>query len=330
MFQSKTENGYLISVPKTFHGYRCIRNLGCGSTSIVVLVEEQNTGKQYSAKIMSSHYIKKHNLVSSVENEISVLKSIDHPHIIKMKEYFEIKNEKGDDFVVIILDYCDKGDLLTYALNHKFQNDLQRKLVIRGFLESIEYLHNLGISHGDIKADNILLCNHSAKLCDFGYCRRTKEAGEESKNGTIYYAAPELFRKGNFDPFKTDIYAIGITLYSIFELTFPFKDGDQNYIIKQIVSGDLYIPSSMDKNLLHIILKCLDLNPKNRPTIEEILDNEFFDFGIRKHSLKNNNNIILQKTKLNEQNYSNSDSLSQDSIKSDSQLLNPYESNMKI
>ena len=85
----------------------------------------------------------------------------------------------------------------------------------------------------------------------------------------------------------------------------------------------------MDKNLLHIILKCLDLNPKNRPTIKEILDNEFFDFGIRKHSLMNNNNIILQKTKLNEQNYSNSDSLSQDSIKSDSQLLNPYESNMK-
>ena len=279
---------------------------------------------------MSSNYIQKHKLASSIEKEISVLKSIDHPHIIKMKEYFEIQNEAQQDFIIIIMDYCEKGDLLTYALEHKFQNDLQRKLIIRGFLQSIEYLHKHGISHGDIKADNILLCKHSAKLCDFGYCRTTAIAGDESKNGTLYYAAPELFRKGKFDPFKTDIYAIGITLYSLFELTFPFKDGDQDFIINQIVNGDLYFPSSMDKELLNLILRCVDMNPQNRPTIQEILEHEFFDMGIKKQSLKNNNNIALEKSKINDQNSSNSNSSSQDSIKTYSQIANSYESSMKI
>lgn len=335
MFQDKTENGYLISIPKSFHGYKCIRTIGNGSTSIVILVEEENSGKFYSAKVMSSNYIQKHKLASSIEKEISVLKSIDHPHIIKMKEYFEIQNEAQQDFIIIIMDYCEKGDLLTYALEHKFQNDLQRKLIIRGFLQSIEYLHKHGISHGDIKADNILLCKHSAKLCDFGYCRTTSIAGDESKNGTLYYAAPELFKKGKFDPFKTDIYAIGITLYSLFELTFPFKDGDQNYIIEQIVNGKLFLPSSMDQQLMDLVIRCVDKNPQNRPTIEEILDHEFFNIGIRKRIEKRNNNnyklnLALEKTKENEQCTSNATSSSQESCKYDEQMLNSFESNLKF
>ena len=182
---------------------------------------------------MSKKDIEKRDLVESTMLEIKVLKELDHPHIIKVYDSFEIE-AAGEEYYVIITEYCENGDLLSYATNTGFKDERQRKKIIYEFLEGIKYLHTKGISHGDIKSENVLLdSNFSPKLCDFGFCRTKKVAGDESKKGTFYYAAPELFVRGEFDTIKTDIWAIGITLYSLFELQFPFKDGKQSCIVNQ-------------------------------------------------------------------------------------------------
>lgn len=328
MFQANTENGYLIRVPKSFGCYKCIDVLGCGSTSIVVLVEDRNTGKRYSAKIIAIADIEKRKLLHSIEKEIAVLQEVDHPNIIKIRESFEIKNDKEEEFIVIIMEFCAKGDLLTLATHHKIKNDKQMKSILLGFLESIRYLHNRGITHGDIKSENILLsANNVAKLCDFGYCRTTFLAGDESKNGTLYYAAPELFRKGQFDPFKTDIYAIGITLYSLFELQFPFKDGDQNFIVRQIVTNQLSFRYGMNKKLKNLILKCTNKDPLCRPTIDDVINDEFFDIDGKRISKKNNN--YAQVEMFNMKFFQNSLS-NQEKQKQDSQVLDTYDSSLRI
>ena len=175
---------------------------------------------------------------------------------------------------------------------------LHKKKIIRGFLEAVKYLHHQGISHGDIKAENILLgVGLTPKLCDFGYCRTSLIAGDESKNGTLYYAAPELFHKGNFDTLKTDIYAIGITLYSLSELQFPFKDGNQQYIVQQIVGGKLSIRRGINKQLKNIVVKCTDMNPLHRPNISDLLKDEYLlDEPLPS---KDNNISIKHKSLLN-------------------------------
>ena len=327
MIQANTENGYLIRIPKEFGCYKFIDILGCGSTSIVGLVEDVNTGKRYSAKIISTTDIAQRKLTYSIEKEIAIIQEVYHPNIIKIRESFEIHNDKQDEFIVIIMEYCPKGDLLTLAVHHKIKKE-EIKSILIGFLESIKYLHSRGISHGDIKSENILLgSNNRAKLCDFGYCRTTFIAGDESKNGTLYYAAPELFRKGQFDPFKSDIYAIGITLYSLFELQFPFKDGDQRYIIKQIVSGQLSFRSGINKQLKNLVLKCTDKDPINRPTIEEIINDEFFDVEGKKIASKDNNlaQLNLINHKLNQNSL-----LNQEKQRFVPQNLDSFESNLKI
>ena len=89
----------------------------------------------------------------------------------------------------------------------------------------------------------------------------------------------------------------------------------------------------MDKQLLDLIVRCSDFNPENRPTIKEVLNHDFFNFGLKKHSSKRNyisNNLILEKSKENNQSIINSTSSSQESCKYDTQLLNSCESNMKI
>ena len=327
MFQANTENGFLIRIPKEFGCYTCIDVLGCGSTSIVVLVEEKNTKKRYSAKIIAVADVEPRKLLHSIDKEIAVLQEVDHPNIIKIRGSFEIRNDKEEEFIVIIMEYCGKGDLLTLAIHHKIRSENQMKMILLGFLQSIKYLHGRGISHGDIKSENILINSKNiAKLCDFGYCRTTFMAGDESKNGTLYYAAPELFRKGSFDPFKTDIYAIGITLYSLFELQFPFKDGDQHYIVRQIVSNQLSFRSGMNKKLKNLILKCTNKDPLCRPTIDDIINDEYFDIEGKNLAKKNNNSI--QKD-LFFKSFQNSLS-NQEKDNNQPQILGSYDPNNKL
>lgn len=297
MIQSNTQDGYEIKIPSSFRGYKVEELLGCGSTCIVVLVENENTHEKYSAKIISKTDVESRNLLESIKKEIKVLKSLSHPNIIKIEETFEMKNEEEEEFIVMIMEYCSEGDLLSYATGHGFPNDNIKRKIIRGFLSAVRYLHHKGISHGDIKAENVLLDEDlNAKLCDFGYCRTDIIAGDESKNGTLYYAAPELFHKGQFNTLKTDIYAIGVTLYSLEELQFPFKDGNQKYIIQQIVSGHLSIRRGVNKQLRQLVLRCTDMNPLHRPNVEDILKDEYLNDEEIKS--KDNNSQLKQKLLL--------------------------------
>lgn len=277
MLQFKTQEGYLINIPNSFHVYDVVQYLGYGSTCVVLLVEDHESHQVFAAKVMAKKDIENRNLTKSIFNEVNVLQSISHPHIIKIHDFLELTNQVNEEYYAMITEYCENGDLLQYALKHGFKSEIEKKKIMKGFLEAISYLHNHGISHGDIKSENILLDgNLSPKLCDFGFCKSTNFAGEESKNGTLYYAAPELFIKGQFDPFKADIYAIGITLYSLSELHFPFIDGDQNFIIRQIIDGCLSFKSGINNLLFKLVKKCTNLSFQLRPSIEDIIHDEYF------------------------------------------------------
>lgn len=294
MLHTQTEDSYPIDVPMTFKAYNIVAVLGCGSTSVVCLVKNIYSGQQYSAKIISKIDVENRHILNSIYTEIELLRKLDNPHIVKLQDSFEIENNKKEKFIVIIMEYCENGDLLTYATKHGFLSDNQKKKIILGFLSAIKYLHSKGISHGDIKAENILLGkNYSAKLCDFGYSRTSKIAGDESKNGTLYYAAPELFYKGKFDTLKSDIWSIGITLYSLSELQFPFKDGDQDYIVQQIIRGNLSIRQGMEKKLRSLVEKCTQIKPESRPTIDDLIKDDYFFIGFKQLPIKKN--LIMKK-----------------------------------
>lgn len=275
--RAQTKDGYKVTIPITFKGYTIKKTIGSGSTSIVCLIE--NDRKQlYSAKIIPKKYVKENNLFKQIESEISVMKKIDHPNIVKYIDSFEIKNSFNNEVnIVIVMEYCENGDLCNYLLRNGFDNDLQRTKITLGFLEGIKYLHERNISHGDIKLENILLdSNFNAKLADFGFCQTEITVGDNAKNGTLYYAAPEMFFTGNFNPLKSDIWSAGIALYCMAEECFPFKQNNERAIVNQITSEKLTFNNGLNKKLRIILEKCAEKIPDNRPSINEILDDEYF------------------------------------------------------
>lgn len=304
MISSSTQNRYQMNVPSSFYNYNVLKNIGSGSSCIVALIENKKSHAQYSAKIISKKHAINLNILQLIYNEIKILKSLNHPNIIKFYESFEIKNDSQEELIVVITEYCSKGDLLTYFDNHYIDNQTTKMNIFHGVLSAIKYLHDKGIAHGDIKSENILLdSNYNAKLCDFGFSQtKIIQDNEDFKRGTLFYAAPELFHPGKFNTLKTDIYSIGIMLYSLDQLEFPVKDGDESFIKAQISKGKLKFKKNIDHNLLSLVLRCTNIDANKRPKIEDIINDDYFVDGFNyqnKKSIKFESNVLFEELNQN-------------------------------
>lgn len=277
MYYDSTIQGYFIEIPEHIHQYKLIKPIGKGGTSIIALCEDQKTHNLYAAKITSKKDTKNTQFLRYIENEMNILRKCDHPNIVKLYDSFEFKNKNNnDEFIIIIMEYCENGDLLDFEKTHKMEAK-EKKEILLNILNAIKYLHQHSISHGDIKADNILLDhNFVPKLCDFGFSRNQLICGEDSKFGTLYYLAPELILTGEFNALKSDIWAIGIMLYTLAGFHYPYKKGTESEIIDQILKGNLILNKQIDSNLLNIITQCTKIDPSQRPDIEQIITNKYF------------------------------------------------------
>ena len=161
MYSIKIGSDYKIEIPSTFHGYKIMKDIGKGSFSSVVLVQEKRTSKYYAAKIIPKKLMESRYSIGMIFNEIEILQKIKHQNIIEFHETFDIK-----EFTIIITEYYSRGYLLNYLLNNDFNENEKKKIAI-GIIESIKYLHDNRIAHCDIKLENILLDDDlTPNLCD--------------------------------------------------------------------------------------------------------------------------------------------------------------------
>ncbi|CCC66776.1 hypothetical protein NCAS_0A02180 [Naumovozyma castellii] len=163
-------------------------------------------------------------------NEFEIMKILgrSHPNICSMLDFYQDTN-----YYVLVLEYCEYGDLYDFLSVAKRQGDqihpstiqLDFAKVLRQISSAIMYSHSLGIAHRDIKPENILLTKEGdIKLADWGHAIRDSFS-KESHIGTDNYRAPETFDCTiEYDTFKIDYWSLGVTsLYLIFGQA-PFKN----------------------------------------------------------------------------------------------------------
>ncbi|KAF8671475.1 Protein tyrosine kinase [Rhizoctonia solani] len=182
--------------------------------------------------------------------------------------------------IVMVSPWMEFGNLRDYLKQNRSANRLSMMVQIT---EGIDYLHNIPMIHGDIKAANIFVSKEGvAKIGDFG---TSTFQGEQSVGfsstsnpilvGTMRWMAPEMFRAGSAHTREADIYALGMTALEIFTGKVPFSEYDHDIqAIRAVALGTKpTCPPELIRQpkLWTLLNKCWDLVPHERPTAKHIL-----------------------------------------------------------
>ena len=267
-----------VKVGSKLSDFTLEKKLGKGNFGDVYLVTSKLTKKVYALKeIKGDDYNENQRL--EVEKEIKLLEVLNHPHVIK---YFTSFKENGNFYIVI--EYINGGSLENLYKKYKKDGKLIPEKMLWDFLiqtlSGLVYLHdNKKIIHRDIKPDNLLLDKENGlKISDFGISAVNKKNVEDlikfhgTVIGPIQFMAKEVAEGKEYD-FKSDIYMLGLTFYSIMVGTLPEvkkeSDEDDNFVVlKKKNSWDI-IPENYSQDIKHFIQKLLTVNKDERPSAKK-------------------------------------------------------------
>lgn len=253
--------------------YNLGEKIGHGKFSDVYVCTEHLTYKKWAVKVITKSKLStlEQDLLQS---EISILRIIKHPGVIKIKEVFDSKKH-----ILIVMELVEGGELFERIIKKKIFSEYAASKIIKQLLESISYLHQLGIVHRDIKPENILLSDNSdipcIKLADFGL---SKLAGpNDIQNlacGTLGYVAPEVLSQTGYNH-KVDLWSIGIITYLLLRGKLPFDHKEKQVLIELTLKASLNFNEPYWKSFTHFgvdfLTKILKRNPEERISTDEAL-----------------------------------------------------------
>jgi mitogen-activated protein kinase kinase kinase len=156
-------------------------------------------------------------MVAALDQEIDTMQHLEHPNIVQY-----LGCERGELSISIYLEYISGGSIGSCLRKHgKFEESVVKSLT-RQTLEGLSYLHNQGILHRDLKADNILLdLDGTCKISDFGISKKSNDIyGNDSSNsmqGSVFWMAPEVIQsQGQGYSAKVDIWSLGCVVLEMF------------------------------------------------------------------------------------------------------------------
>ena len=256
------------------NGFEILKKIGNGTFSVVYKVRRKLDNNIYALKKVKLFKLREKEKQAAL-NEVRILASIKSPFIISYKEAFI---EESDKSLCIVMEYADDRDLYQKICQYKKMNLLMEESDIwRVFIQMVKglkILHDLKILHRDLKSANILLFNDgTAKIGD---CNVSKifygERGMGyTQTGTPYYASPEVWSEAPYDQ-KSDIWSLGIITYEMLTLHPPFKAANMEALYKKIIKGQYNkISSRYSRDIGDVVRQLLMVDPKDRPTCDEIL-----------------------------------------------------------
>jgi len=216
------------SFTKKLDKYQIGETLGKGATSKVKLGRNEETGQEVALKILTDGSFNKEDL----RKEISVLKSLDHPNVIRLYDSYDNVADAGSTSkttTVIVLELATKGELFDFFMYTGFFQPPLARWFFKQMLAGLEYCHNQGVAHRDLKPENCLLGEgFLIKLVDFGFATVFKgESGMENKMltalGTPGYAAPEILKRKKYTK-NVDIFSLGVILFITIAGFPPFQE----------------------------------------------------------------------------------------------------------
>lgn len=266
--------------------YEIIKPIGTGGMGTVYKAIDRERDLTVAIKVLDRRYDveRKRRRRDHLGREILIASELNHDTIVKYhKEIIEQPDRNGHVRRCLLMEYVDGYDLRKHIRDRDLSMAEMTYVMIR-LCNGLDFLHQRGIVHRDIKPGNFMLTrdHKHVKIFDFGLSKsnaswRTRWMREGG--GTRAYMPPEqLLNKGARLDARSDIFSFGITMYELFAGQHPCSGNDAKEIQRQIISKRYKFDPlarhnpEVSPNLDRIIMKCLRRKPKNRyQSVTEIL-----------------------------------------------------------
>lgn len=211
--------------------------------STVFLALDRSNMQHVAIKLLEKRFSADESHIEDFLNETRNLLQLDHENIVKVVEGFHVGEWLG-----YVMEYVEGDTVDTFlngikGLDHRSIHDICVNL-----LNALDYLHENGIVHMDIKPSNLLVRNDGVlKLIDLGvskavspYAKGFETTNRESIAGTLMYMSPEQLKSSRYVDHHSDIYSVGIMLWEMIEGRHPYHDMTEiNEVVKSIRSQTL-------------------------------------------------------------------------------------------
>lgn len=172
--------------------------------------------------------------------EIGFLSKMQHPRIGKLIDYGE-----SEYLVYYVMEFI-AGPTLREQLTRNGRAEAQDAVrMARDLLSALQYAHDLGIVHRDVKPENIVLAEHGAVLLDFGIARAVAESGSDRLTrsgfavGTSAYMSPEQVEGSHDLDHRSDIYSLGCVLFEALTGYPPYSSGHEEVVLRMHLDDEV-------------------------------------------------------------------------------------------
>ena len=271
--------------------------IGVGSFSVVHAAKNLTSNELLAIKMVK---VPEDNeiFVKRLKREITILRAVDHPNIIKLKHVFEAPGK-----VNMVMERCVGGELFNLLEGMEFEEDGTRNWVpqegaafaftddlvvdiIYQILSAVDYMHKRRIVHRDLKLENVLLDQpykqsdevHQVTVVDFGFSKVLRE-GELlfSACGSPHYAAPEVIsakEKNVGYGLEVDMWAVGVITYTLLCCQYPFDGENDAEVIKRVLAGEFCFPDhvTISPEAQDFVRSLITVSREQRATAAECLE----------------------------------------------------------
>jgi hypothetical protein len=247
--------------------YELVEKIGSGAMGLVYSAWDKVLDRKVAIKQLSMILSGDSEYVLRFRREAKALARLNHLNVVQVYDLLE-----EDNRFWMVVEYLDGGDLASYLEQSGRLSVSQAVNMIIPVAEGLALAHRQGIVHRDLKPANILLTSaQTPKITDFGIAKLS-QSGDLTQTGSVLgsppYMSPEQCSGGSVDS-RTDIYALGITLYELLTGEKPFDGDTSSVLARHIVEQPAPLTEhveSIPERLENLVLQMLSKNPDERPS----------------------------------------------------------------
>ncbi len=265
-----------LPIGSTFaNRYQIIEELGRGGMGTVYKVLDKEVKEKIALKVLKPEISFDLKIIERFRNELKIARKISQPNVCRM---YDLMKESGTYFIT--MEYVSGEDLKSTILRLGRISMGKALIIAKQICSGLAAAHQLGIVHRDLKPHNIMIDRAgNVRIMDFGIARSAKSRGLTEVGaiiGTPEYMSPEQALGDEVD-IRSDIYSLGVVLFELVTGKVPFEGSTAvSVAMKQkteLPPEPMSINDQIPEEFNHLILKCLEKDPKKRyQSVDEVLE----------------------------------------------------------